>query len=690
MTMIPRRKWKSLLLPTLAVAIASTTRRCNAQTLTTADPYTLNTSQAQDMGDSPAFIPYARPKEDREYEALDDTTMHDAVQLYLKGGQDRILSETLYGPIEAWDTSRVTNMERLFRNAFEFNQDISAWNTSSVTTMQLAFYGASRFTRDLSDWNVGQVTNLGGMFVHASSYPHHLCWSTLSDKAFVEDMFCGNMQGASLDPCCVDEALVKASCCAKDHTNPLLFAEAEEGCHLMCTSNPPNDAQVTILFPQPPPPLEETTVVEENNSTSTNNNDTDTYVSNDEWSLTRPTRAPAVFTETETRPPFVISAETSNVEQISPQGETSNKSWKAGLIGGSVGFVVAMLCLVGLVHYRKWQQKQFHGLDEHANSPPGKFNLRSSCMNGGLAMVCGGTQDFDDEEEGEKAEEEIYQLEYDHEEHINAEERRDELEEIRRRSMASPKEDYFDAEEDGITEMGQEMEAAREDDVGQEVLVLPLIHDQAFHPTPITVSPPLTDVGNSTPLTVVPEESETNSLFEALDDNDDSEPKPDDTPAVAAAPLPLPPPPGMSRTLSLTHTISKAGNESLELMEDDDEKLPPLPPPPGMARSISISQSYSRVGEEQVETIDEDVMTGDHAFNTSWDDENPAPLTPPAKTTNSSRRDLTPRNPFDILKKNSVPNSADKVNHLPPLASPEFSTPEEKQTNADLIQFSPV
>jgi len=91
-----------------------------------------------------------------------------------------------------------------------------------------------------------------------------------------------------------------------------------------------------------------------------------------------------------------------------------------------------------------------------------------------------------------------------------------------------------------------------------------------------------------------------------------------------------------------------------------------------------------------VETIDEDVMTGDHAFNTSWDDENPSPLTPPAKTTNSSRRDLTPRNPFDILKKNSVPNSADKVNHLPPLASPEFSTPEEKQTNADLIQFSPV
>ena len=46
----------------------------------------------------------------------------------------------MYGPIEDWDLSEVTNMRCIFyayQNKFiNFNADISKWNTSAVTTMQ--------------------------------------------------------------------------------------------------------------------------------------------------------------------------------------------------------------------------------------------------------------------------------------------------------------------------------------------------------------------------------------------------------------------------------------------------------------------------------------------------------------------------------------------------------------------------
>ena len=40
-----------------------------------------------------------------------------------------------YGPIDSWDVSDVTNMERLFQNKYSFNADLSKWNVSRVTLM---------------------------------------------------------------------------------------------------------------------------------------------------------------------------------------------------------------------------------------------------------------------------------------------------------------------------------------------------------------------------------------------------------------------------------------------------------------------------------------------------------------------------------------------------------------------------
>ena len=73
-------------------------------------------------------------------------------------------------PISTWNTSKVTDLSRLFRDRREFNDDISAWDTSSVTNMQDMFAGASAFNQPLNNWRVDNVTNMGWMFHKASSF----------------------------------------------------------------------------------------------------------------------------------------------------------------------------------------------------------------------------------------------------------------------------------------------------------------------------------------------------------------------------------------------------------------------------------------------------------------------------------------------------------------------------------------
>ena len=55
----------------------------------------------------------------------------------------------LYGPIEDWDTSDITNMDRVFWGAdghgastfkYQFNADISKWNMGAVMTMSNSKY----------------------------------------------------------------------------------------------------------------------------------------------------------------------------------------------------------------------------------------------------------------------------------------------------------------------------------------------------------------------------------------------------------------------------------------------------------------------------------------------------------------------------------------------------------------------
>jgi len=88
--------------------------------------------------------------------------------------------------IDLWNTSTVTNMDAMFRNAFDFNQNIGAWNTGAVITMREMFYRAETFNQNIGTWNTGAVTNMRSMFYEATAFNQDIgAWNTQA----VTDMY---------------------------------------------------------------------------------------------------------------------------------------------------------------------------------------------------------------------------------------------------------------------------------------------------------------------------------------------------------------------------------------------------------------------------------------------------------------------------------------------------------------------
>ena len=91
---------------------------------------------------------------------LNNETIRFAVKYYLEGGETRNFIIKIYGKIEDWNTSEVTDMSDLFRQYYWHNEDISKWDTSNVTTMNGMFCGAWTFNQPIGDWNASIVTNI--------------------------------------------------------------------------------------------------------------------------------------------------------------------------------------------------------------------------------------------------------------------------------------------------------------------------------------------------------------------------------------------------------------------------------------------------------------------------------------------------------------------------------------------------
>nr|WP_288936239.1 BspA family leucine-rich repeat surface protein [uncultured Allomuricauda sp.] len=83
--------------------------------------------------------------------------------------------------IGTWDIQNVTTTERMFRGAESFNQNLNTWNTSNVVNMYGMFFYASAFNGQIGAWNVGNVANMSNMFTEARAFNQDISnWNTSS------------------------------------------------------------------------------------------------------------------------------------------------------------------------------------------------------------------------------------------------------------------------------------------------------------------------------------------------------------------------------------------------------------------------------------------------------------------------------------------------------------------------------
>ncbi|AJM71844.1 BspA family leucine-rich repeat surface protein [Mycoplasma yeatsii] len=81
--------------------------------------------------------------------------------------------------IENWDTSKVIDMNWMFKQAHEFNQDISKWDVSNVRDMSGMFGNAWKFNIDISSWDTKNLVNMSQMFADARLFNQNIGnWNT--------------------------------------------------------------------------------------------------------------------------------------------------------------------------------------------------------------------------------------------------------------------------------------------------------------------------------------------------------------------------------------------------------------------------------------------------------------------------------------------------------------------------------
>ncbi|MGO3689977.1 hypothetical protein CAP47_03730 [Psychroflexus sp. S27] len=87
------------------------------------------------------------------------------------------------------DFSKVTNMERMFRGALQFNSDISDWDVSNVSDMTHMFALTEDFNQPLNNWDVFNVSAMSSMFTFTSSFNQPLDNWDVSNVIYMDAMF---------------------------------------------------------------------------------------------------------------------------------------------------------------------------------------------------------------------------------------------------------------------------------------------------------------------------------------------------------------------------------------------------------------------------------------------------------------------------------------------------------------------
>ena len=111
------------------------------------------------------------------YPMKDSNELREAVRLWINNESK---ATNLYGHIRLWNTSKVTNMSKMFYNASKFNEDIGGWDTSKVTDMCSMFHEAHNFNQDIGRWDTSNVTDMSRMFEYATEFKQDyiINWNT--------------------------------------------------------------------------------------------------------------------------------------------------------------------------------------------------------------------------------------------------------------------------------------------------------------------------------------------------------------------------------------------------------------------------------------------------------------------------------------------------------------------------------
>ena len=93
--------------------------------------------------------------------------LQTAVDLWVSNEAQAI---TLYGEINTWNVSAITDFDSLFLSKATFNSNISNWNMSNALTTRNMFNNATAFSQPIGSWNMSKVNNMQGIFQFATVF----------------------------------------------------------------------------------------------------------------------------------------------------------------------------------------------------------------------------------------------------------------------------------------------------------------------------------------------------------------------------------------------------------------------------------------------------------------------------------------------------------------------------------------
>ena len=119
---------------------------------------------------------------------MTNESLREAVKLWFDDNNECLRQ---YGHITHWDTSQITDMNRLFRRRYSFDEPL-LWNTQYVTNMSYMFHECRSYNQPIT-LNTENVTNMTCMFRKCLCYNQ----KTLFDTRNVVSM-CGMFYGCKV------------------------------------------------------------------------------------------------------------------------------------------------------------------------------------------------------------------------------------------------------------------------------------------------------------------------------------------------------------------------------------------------------------------------------------------------------------------------------------------------------------